>query len=219
MKAPGGAPAVNRRRGEPAKSAYSIPEVHLIVADDGGKRDTPGAVLRAAPAGVNCENAKACAQLNHRLGDFGENARQPSLGAGRPPGFEKTEFREHTCQPGQGGRPTSGGGVCARGGGVCPAVGRRLQSPGNSASLRLRGRPSPKKSRKSGISIFPEIKGGGGLAPAENGAEAGLQKLRSTLPNCGGSLQAVGESAIRLAQIPVLPRAASNMKTRRRAHS
>ena len=43
--------------------------------------------------------------------------------------------------------------------------------------------------------------------------------MRSTLPNCGGSLQAVGESAIRLAQIPVLPRAASNMKTRRSAQS
>ena len=83
------APGGIRRRGGAQEFAVYIPEMRAICAGGGGKRNTPGANSRAAPGGVRCENAKACAQLNRRLGDFRENARQPSLGAGRPPGFGK----------------------------------------------------------------------------------------------------------------------------------
>jgi len=49
--------------------------VRLIVADDGGKRNTPGAVPRAAPGDFKCEDAKACAQLGRRLRGFGKTRR------------------------------------------------------------------------------------------------------------------------------------------------
>ncbi len=69
----GGAPAGNRCRGAAPESAYSTPEVRLIVAGGGAKRSAPGAVLRVVPGGVKGENAKGWRQLNRRVGQTSKN--------------------------------------------------------------------------------------------------------------------------------------------------